>query len=45
MAAPLIAQRRTPKVVLILPDDLGYGDLTCYGQNHIQTPNLDRMAG
>ena len=31
-------------VVFILADDLGYGDLGCYGQEIIRTPNLDRMA-
>ncbi len=31
-------------VIYILADDLGYGDLGCYGQQKIQTPNIDRMA-
>jgi arylsulfatase A-like enzyme len=41
--APAQAARK-PNVVFILADDLGYGDLGCYGQAKIKTPNLDRLA-
>lgn len=43
--AILVAQAdRKPNIVFILADDLGYGELGCYGQKKIRTPNIDRLA-
>lgn len=33
-----------PNIIYIMCDDMGYGDLACYGQQYIATPNIDRMA-
>src|SRR6266568_3312450 len=38
------APGRSPNIVFILADDLGYGYLGCYGQQKIRTPNIDRLA-
>src|SRR5579872_4370761 len=35
---------RKPNVVIILADDIGYGDVGCYGATKIKTPNLDKLA-
>lgn len=40
---PEVIPRRA-SIVLIEADGVGYGDLSCYGQTHFQTPNLDRLA-
>ena len=37
-------EAKRPNVIYILADDLGYGDLSCYGQKKFQTPNIDRLA-
>ena len=39
-----VAAANRPNIILIMADDLGTGDLGCYGQKLIQTPRLDRMA-
>ncbi len=38
------AEERPPNVVVIFADDLGYGDLSCYGATKLKTPNIDRLA-
>ena len=35
---------KKPNVVFILADDLGFGDLSCYGQEKFETPNIDKLA-
>lgn len=40
----ITAQQHNPNVIFILADDLGYGELGCYGQTKIETPNIDALA-
>ena len=40
-----VTNREQPNVIIILADDLGYGDLECYGAKNVQTPNVNRLAG
>lgn len=37
-------QSRRPNIVFILADDLGYGDISCFGQRRFSTPNIDKLA-
>lgn len=39
-----VTAQQKPNVIFILADDMGYGDLGCYGQTLIETPNIDKLA-
>lgn len=39
-----VANNKKPNIVFIFADDLGYGDVGCYGQQKIETPNIDMLA-
>ena len=43
-AGPRSGPEGPPNIVFVLADDLGYGELGAFGQEHIRTPNLDRLA-
>jgi len=43
-ATPAISAAEKPNIIVIMADDLGYGDLSCYGATVFQTPHIDRLA-
>ena len=43
--SPVSASSPKPNIVLIYTDDVGYGDVSCYGAQRVATPNIDRIAG
>ena len=38
------AAPRRPNIIYMYADDLGYGDVSCYGATRVRTPNIDRLA-
>ena len=44
VAVSVLAENIAPNILIVLADDLGYGDLGCYGNKIVKTPNLDRCA-
>lgn len=42
--APLMAAERKPNIVMVLIDDMGWGDFSCFGNKDAKTPNIDRLA-
>ncbi len=39
-----VAETQKPNIIIIMADDLGYGDVSCYGATALKTPNIDRLA-
>lgn len=41
---PIEKRSKKPNVIIILTDDMGYGEISCYNKNQVPTPNIDRLA-
>lgn len=44
LSASILIAADKPNVIVIMADDLGYGDVSCYGATELQTPNIDKLA-
>ena len=44
ISLPVFAEPSRPNVIIIMADDLGYGDISCQGAKTYQTPHIDRLA-
>ncbi|WP_315823845.1 sulfatase-like hydrolase/transferase [Paraflavitalea speifideaquila] len=44
LAGMLVMAQQKPNIIFILTDDLGYGDLSCYGATKLHTPHIDQLA-
>ena len=44
LLVPLVAEDRKPNIIVIMADDLGFGDLSCYGATTYETPHIDALA-
>ena len=44
LSSQLLSAAEKPNIVVIMADDMGYGDLSCYGATRVKTPNIDRLA-
>jgi len=44
LTAVAIIEAKTPNILILLADDMGYGDLGCYGNRTMMTPNIDSIA-
>ena len=43
-STPIEKRSKKPNVIIILTDDMGYGEISCYNKNQVPTPNIDRLA-